>query len=457
MLNILDLVREKGIEPKRVSGHKGGEYHSPCPGCGGVDRFHIWPEQNNGEGSYWCRQCEKTGDAIQFLRDFDGLSFKEACDRLGKETSSSPQCQPLKIPGKNRCQVSGVGDQRTENIIPPDPWIEKAIALVSWAHEKLLPNTARMKYLRDRGLKRSTIIKYQFGWNPGKNGKDLWRPRESWGLPTELKNNRKKKLWIPRGLIIPLIVGGQVHRVRIRTLAKKPPYYVLPGSAMDTMTIRPNHRAYVVVESELDGILLDQEIGDLAGIVALGSSSTKPDPETYRSLQRSAVILVALDFDAAGAKAWQWWQEHFPQSERWPVPRGKDPGEAFQAGVDLAEWVRSGLPPGWRIGQSLLGSKKGEGREQVLRDRGQGSVETQHPKPNTQSEAIQELATILKEHPVAIHVAPDRIRIRETQKWVRENWETSKRLSELVFFTDEVIDFLHGHPERVITGENILK
>lgn len=447
MIAILDLIREKGIEPKRVSNHKGGEYHSPCPGCGGDDRFHVWQEQNNGEGSYWCRQCEKTGDAIQFLRDFDGLSFKEACERLGKPLSQSPRYQTPKIPKRH---IPTDQAPLTQNIKPPDLWIDKATAFVSWAHDKLLPNSARMKYLRDRGIKRATIIKWQLGWNPGKNGKDLWRPRESWGLSTELKNGRKKRLWLPRGLIIPLKVDDQIHRIRIRTLSGKPPYYILPGSAMNTMTIRPNHRAYVVVESELDAILLDQEIGDIAGIVALGSVSKRPDIDTYRVLQQAAIILVALDFDIYGAKEYQWWKNHFPQSERWPVPRGKDPGEAFQAGVDLAEWVRLGLPPGWCIGQSLLGSERG----------GMGSKnKTQKLEGSRQkieaSETIKELIAILKAHPVAIQVTPNQIRIQETRKWARENWEVSKRLSELVFLNEQVMDFLHAHPEWVVTGNNI--
>jgi hypothetical protein len=56
----------------------GGEWCGPCPGCGGCDRFRMWPEK----GRYWCRGCNKKGDAI--LRDFRGLSFREAARRVGK-------------------------------------------------------------------------------------------------------------------------------------------------------------------------------------------------------------------------------------------------------------------------------------------------------------------------------------------------------------------------------------
>ena len=29
--------------------------------------------------------------------------------------------------------------------------------------------------------------------------------------------------------------------------------------------------------------------------------------------------------------------------------QGKDPGEAFEAGVDIKEWIVAGLPPGLKI------------------------------------------------------------------------------------------------------------
>ena len=96
-MNVLDLLRRHGIEPKRIATTHGGEYSSACPGCGGSDRFRVWPEENPEKaaaGSYWCRRCEKRGDAIQFLRDFDGLSFREACARLGMVVPDSRALSP---------------------------------------------------------------------------------------------------------------------------------------------------------------------------------------------------------------------------------------------------------------------------------------------------------------------------------------------------------------------------
>ena len=89
MTDLRSLV-EQEVEVRRVSATNGGEHASPCPWCGGTDRFRLWPEQRR----YWCRQCGRKGDAIQFLRDYHGLSFKEACDAVGRQAlPPSPQRQ----------------------------------------------------------------------------------------------------------------------------------------------------------------------------------------------------------------------------------------------------------------------------------------------------------------------------------------------------------------------------
>ncbi|MES2344647.1 MAG: primase-helicase zinc-binding domain-containing protein [Chlamydiota bacterium] len=74
-MSLLHFAQELGISPKRIASTCGGEYHSPCPKCGGKDRFIIWKET----GRYWCRQCDLKGDSIQFCRDFFGCVQSECC------------------------------------------------------------------------------------------------------------------------------------------------------------------------------------------------------------------------------------------------------------------------------------------------------------------------------------------------------------------------------------------
>jgi hypothetical protein len=103
--------------------------------------------------------------------------------------------------------------------------------------------------------------------------------------------------------------------------------------------------AVVVVESELDAILLNQEAGDLAGVVAMGSAQAKPDRITHEALTRAAVVLVALDSDDAGAKAsWAFWPATYGKmARRWPCISGKDPSAARLEGLDLRQWIIAGL------------------------------------------------------------------------------------------------------------------
>lgn len=82
-MTLLDLLTSDGIITKKVSTTHGDEYAGPCLGCGGTDRFRVWP--NHKGGRYWCRGCGKHGDAIQYLRDFRKLSYRDACQFLGAE------------------------------------------------------------------------------------------------------------------------------------------------------------------------------------------------------------------------------------------------------------------------------------------------------------------------------------------------------------------------------------
>jgi DNA primase len=455
IMNVLDLLRNKNIEAKKAAATGGGEYWSACPGCGGTDRFHIWPDQNGGTGSYWCRGCEKHGDNIQFLMDFDGKSYPEACAALDVQMKNADYRTPRPISswmGVGRKEEIGKRKEEKPSL-PPDLWVEKAGKFVDWAHEKLLADKKQLEWLKNRGINRAAIEKWKLGWNPGKDGKDLFRPRESWGLPTVLKDNGwRKALWLPIGLLIPMLKNGRVARIRIRRPEGEPRYYVIPGSGMDVMFTGENCRAYTVVESELDMILIDQAAGDLVGVVGLGTAGVKPGPELMEMLRKSAVILLSHDYDKAGAKAKTWWEEQFPQAERWPVPVGGDPGEAFQAGIDIRAWVSAGLPRAWFIGQSLLDRKK-EGAGAINQDVGDGPV---REKPALLPDGVLELADLLKQHPVMIVNSPERLKVCEGQKWAAQNWEVSTRISHLVYMTPEVFEFLAKHPDEKISGENIL-
>ena len=464
IMNVLELLRGKGIEPKCIGPitDRGDEYWSPCPGCGcGEDRFHVWPEQNDGKGSYWCRICGKKGDGAQFLMDFEGKTFPEACAALDIEMPVRQAVRPFyKKKKQSREKAPWVP---TKYLDPAELWQEKAKKLVDQSHDFLLGDggVAHMAWLADRGIDPETVIACKLGWNPGQDNKDMWRPRESWGLPTILKQGRKKKLWLPRGLVIPYFIDGLLHRIRIRrpdehvTEQSKIRYYVVPSSGMAPMVLGHDRRGYVVVESELDGLLVHQEAGDIVGAIAMGSSSARPDAQAAACLANSVCILNALDFDRAGAHAWRWWRAHYPQVRRWPVPAGKDPGDSFKAGVDVRKWVIAGLPPALTVGPSALDGENKRGAPDVVNADKDGEFE-EHKKPAALAlpPAVKQLYDYLQQYPVRVVQTEGRRSYQKLSSSIDES--VSREISSLIFMNADVADYLKQHPDSIITGRNFI-
>jgi len=232
-MNTLDLASKK-VRMRKVSNTNCGEWQGPCPGCGGEDRFHVWPEQNGDKGGYWCRQCGKHGDNIQFLRDFEGMSFVDACNYLNiplpERGNASVASRGSAPGGVSSFGNGGPGSGRNpslppsrpefipnEHAAPADLWQEKALKFVAWSQDNLSKDNATLAWLAARGISSETAVNFRLGWNIGEDGKDFYRARKAWGLPEVLKDDgRPKALWIPRGLVIPYIVDGVMYRIRIR-------------------------------------------------------------------------------------------------------------------------------------------------------------------------------------------------------------------------------------------------
>jgi hypothetical protein len=335
-MTILELIQSDGFFTKGVGSTGGGEYAGPCPWCGGKDRFRCWPSQGEA-GKYWCRGCGRSGDAIQYLKDYRRMTYPEACQFLGRELAQRPPVAAGRPPGKPAWEPRTCAS-------PGDLWQAKARRLVSEAVGYLwsTPGKAALRFLMEtKGLAGDTIKSFSLGWIPA----NKWDAASAWGLPEILKDTGKpKRLWFPTGWTIPLLQGGQVVRVRVRRPDGEPRYYILRGSSTQGMLLGAGHPVAVVVESELDAMLVHQEAGNLADVVCLGNVSARPDHQAADVLKQSRLILVAFDADKAGAKeAWSWWPDHYPQVHRWPPIQGKDPGEMFAAGVNLKAWVQAGL------------------------------------------------------------------------------------------------------------------
>jgi len=454
-MNTLDLAQQK-VKLKKASGTHGGEWQGPCPGCGGEDRFHVWPDQNEGKGGYWCRGCGKGGDNIQFLRDFEGLSFGDACRKLNITIPDQPGQPGRNSASRQRPQQDRPIFHPDRHAPPADLWQERAGKLVSWAQENIKKNAEALSWLADRGISAEAAENFRLGWNPGEDGKDIYRARKSWGLPEVLKEDgRPRALWIPRGLVIPHIINGVIHRIRIRRPEGDPRYYVIPGSSMATMIIEPSRRAFVVVESELDAIAVAAH-NTLAGAVALGSVAAKPDAETYAVLRGALQILNALDYGDTGGgakaaeRAMTWWKEQFARCDRWPVPQGKDPGEAYRLGIDLDKWIKVGLPPALTIDDGI-NSLIPPGMIRGVSPIASAMSLIDEIKQQMISPPIRELYDLLRKNPgVRIYSTPNRFALLRNGKHV------GGRINELVFRTPDVTNYILNHPAEEIDGGNFI-
>lgn len=333
-MDLLELARDAGLTPRRT----GKTYHSPCPACGGKDRFIIWHEDNR----YWCRGCKRHGDAIQFCRDFLGMDYFEACKKLNLTIAlKGPR------PVQRKLEKFSVAKR------PSDLWLQKSLAFTLWCNEQLLRSPDDLSRLYERGLSIETIEKFHLGLcrDPlRKISIGFFRDRPLWGLEQEFnKSGKEKKLWLPYGIVIPYYAEGLVVKLKIRRLDWHPndpwPKYVeVSGSMQQPVWFGQNDQLpVIIVEAEFDAILIQQEAGELCSCLALGGATKKPDAATDLNLRKSPLLLFALDFDEAGKNEFLYWRETYPHHRAWPIPKTKSPGDAFKEGVNIRQWIFDGI------------------------------------------------------------------------------------------------------------------
>ncbi len=335
-MNVKDLLEEMGVQPKRVASCKGGEYHSCCPDplCDGKDRFCIWPKAGS-DGRYWCRQCLRSGDAIQFCRDFKGMDFSSACAKVGRQPTLTV-LRKMEYP-KEKFAPKPLA-------IPLERWRQKAANFVQCSHYYLLKRPHLLNQDKDRGLTEQCIVDFQLGWNPT----DIFESRELWGLPDLSSEGGARCVCLPQGIVIPSFYQDVPIRVKVRRHNWKPgdeysKYHILAGGTTSPAMYGAIGKPVVLVEAELDAILIQRFTADLCCCVALGGVSIRPDATIDQIIRQAHTILYALDFDEPGKKAFRFWKSTYAHVSPWPVPKGKSPGDAYDLGVDLRSWVQAGL------------------------------------------------------------------------------------------------------------------
>lgn len=382
---LLDLAQQANLNPKWTASTQGGEYKSLCPSCGGTDRFIIQPnkQQKNCTGFFFCRRCEISGDTIQFAIDHLGYTFSDATKLIGVTIENTIRHSLFKTPYK----------PSSAPLMKRSPiWQEQAAKYLEQAHSDLLLNQDVLTYLAKRGLPLDAVINYRLGWS----AQDQCFARIDWNLPEESKEDGTlKKLWLPRGLIIPTIDFGKIIRLKTRRTNWNegdalPKYIAIPGSSEGLNIIgNKKHPVLIVAETELDGYALHHAVGDFSVIIAIGGSIKKPDDVTDYLAQHK-VLLICPDSDSAGNDVWKKWSALYPHAINCQTTTGKDIGEAIEQGLDLRSWIISKLPEQLQYDLRLIKYPWSE-QDQPLIDWALDFINTKTSCPNAYKQIREEI------------------------------------------------------------------
>jgi hypothetical protein len=179
----------------------------------------------------------------------------------------------------------------------------------------------------------------------GYNQHDSYEEQSCGGLPPCFDQyGRPKKLWLPRGIVIPGHIDGYLWGLRIRRPIGVPKYCWVPGgtTALYLADAVNTTKPVMVVEGEIDALTILQVAGDLVTPVATGSTTGARRVRCLARLALAPLALVAYDADVAGDRAARYWIERLPNPHRWR-PYWADVNEVAKAGTDLRAWIIAGL------------------------------------------------------------------------------------------------------------------
>jgi DNA primase len=309
------VERDLGAPVKRA----GKAWQWYCP----FHADHKTPSLTVYADGFKCFGCGAQGDAIGWLMLREGVSFLEACERLGAGNAPSHAPRPA-------VQTPAVKEA------PAEAWQDAARAFVLQAQQTLWgPAGERARaWLAKRGLSEATIIAQELGFH----GEYSEEPAEAWGLDGE-------PVKLARGIVIPCAVAWAPWYVKIRRAeADGPKYLHVRGGrpalyGADAMLSLPD---CLVCEGELDALLALQELGDLADCVTFGSASDRDIRPWLAYLLPARRLWIATDADDAGDAAAAKWATLTARARRLR-PTRKDITDMHTGGADLRAWLRAEL------------------------------------------------------------------------------------------------------------------
>ncbi len=421
-----DLVALAGehLALKRV----GRSVHGLCPfHTEKSPSFTISPEK----GVWYCFGCQKSGDAITFVRELEHLDFVEAVERLAARAGITLRYDDVSF-SKDR--------QRRQRLS------EAVGEAIDFYHRLLLESdaagTAR-RYLRSRGFEGEAARRFSLGWSPDafdalsarlqqrKFSRDdivdagLAFVNKANKLQDSFRSRVMFPIWDARG--DPVGFGG-------RALDAQGPKY---KNTADTTLYQKSRLLYglhwakaeIVARGEVvvcEGYT-DVMAFALAGVPnAVATCGTALADEHFITLKNLArKVVLAYDADNAGQAAaercYQWEQRYEVQFQVADLEPGRDPADVWRGDPEALVSAVKGATPflEFRIERLLAASDLStfEGRARAGEDAVAMIVE--HPSDLVRDQYVMRLADRLD-------IAPDRLRASVSAARARPHTEAAR-------------------------------
>ena len=289
--------------------------------------------------SYRCFGCGARGDALTWVMARNGWAFRDALAYLANLvglTMTAGAVRPVSARGRTSHPTPPAPP-----VVPPDAtWQARARLILERAQEVLWSDAGSVgrAYLQARGLQEDTLRVWGLGWCP----RDVFEAPEQWGLTG-------KRIYVPRGVVIPHFVDDEVWALKVRRFVGDVPAtadnggkYGGPRGGQITLfgaEMLQGDRPLFIVEAELDALLLWQAAGDLVDVVALAGAGRMLPAQWLTRLLPYTHIFAALDADKAGTLNATRLAALSARVMPVRVPEGNDVTEYYQAGGDVRAWV----------------------------------------------------------------------------------------------------------------------
>ena len=316
---------------------------------------------NREDGLWMCFGCQKSGDAITFVREIEHLDFVGAVEWLAARTN---------VTLRYTTDDEGASRQKRKRLHEA---MERA---VDWYHDRLLSGAdagAARGYLRSRGIDGDIVRRYRLGWAPAawdELVRSLRLPDDvlvATGLGFKNRSGRSTDAFRGR-LLFPIFdpegravaIGGRILPGDDGPKYKNSPETELYSKSRVLYGLNW-HKSDIVGHGAAGEVIVCEGYTDVIGFAragiprAVATCGTALTEDHVKLLARFAKrIVLAFDADAAGqgaADRFAAWESRYELEVCVAdLPAGQDPGDLaqhdparLQAAVDrIAEW-RPGL------------------------------------------------------------------------------------------------------------------